>query len=159
MGTFVDAPAMRRRALLLGVLAAVSLLWCGQAVAKDDGKAVEARTTTASAAAQFVRTEIYLGRNLPGGREISRKEFGDYLNTVLTKEFPQGLTVVDAYGQMMEPGGKILKQATWLVIVVHENTSARTKAVDDAVAAYRARFKKAQVMRLSSPTSATFFPD
>src|SRR5262245_11264907 len=45
-------------------------------------------------ASPFIRTELYFGRNKPGGGEVSRKEFDGFLSGFVTERFPDGLTVL-----------------------------------------------------------------
>jgi hypothetical protein len=107
----------------------------------------------------WVKTEIYFGRNLPDGHEMSRGEWQDFMDKVLTKRFPKGLTVYEAYGQMQHEDGRIEKQSTWVVVLVHPGDPAAEGPVQEAVNAFRKQFAKAQVMLLNTPVSAKFFAD
>ena len=112
-----------------------------------------------AADAGWVKTEIYFGRNLPDGHEISRGEWQDFMDKVLTKRFPKGLTVYEAYGQMQHADGGIEKQSTWVVVLVHPGDPAVERTAQEAVDAFRKQLGKVQVMILSTPVSAKFFAD
>ncbi len=108
---------------------------------------------------KWIKTEIYFGRDIPGAQEISRGAWGEFLNRVITPRFPKGLTVYDAYGQMQRENGRIDKQSTWVVILVHPEDPAIDKAVQAVIDEFRKQFKGAQVMLLNAPTTAQFFAD
>lgn len=136
-----------------GALCAMILvLLAGALLAAGCGPAGKAQK-----APEWVKTEIYLGSSVPGGKTVTAEEYADFLNTVVTKEFPAGVTVFDAYGQMQRTDGSITKQDTRVVLLVHEDTAANTEAVKRVVDEYRKRFNNAQVMKTSSPTDVEFF--
>lgn len=114
----------------------------------------------ATAPAEWVKTEIYFGRDLPGGQEISRWAWADFMDKALTPHFPQGLTVYEAYGQMQHADGRIEKQSTWVVAIVHPKDPAIDKAVQESIAAFRKQFHGAQVAHVCTPAiSARFYAD
>src|SRR5437016_3726037 len=53
----------------------------------------------------FHRTELYFGRSIPGGGEVSAAEWQRFLADVVTPRFPNGFTIVDAAGQYREKKG------------------------------------------------------
>ncbi len=108
---------------------------------------------------RWVQTEVYFGRNIPAGGAVSEEQFARFLDEVITPEFPQGLTVFDAYGQMRHEDGMIEKQQTKAVLLVHEKTGANSDAVESIISEYRARFGKPQVMHTTQPLEVEFFGD
>ena len=117
-------------------------------------------TAPVTAPAEWIKTEIYFGRDLPGGQEISRWAWADFMDKVLTRHFPKGLTVYEAYGQMQHANGHIEKQSTWVVAVVHPKDPAIEKTIREIVDAFRKQFNKAQVVHVSTPViSARFYAD
>jgi hypothetical protein len=109
--------------------------------------------------AGWIKTEIYFGRDLAGGHEIGRGEWDAFLDKVVTKRFPKGLTVCDAYGQMQHADGRIERQSTYVVIIVHPEDAASERAVSEIVGAFRKQFGNPQVMVLSSAVKGRFFAD
>ncbi|MFH1037456.1 MAG: DUF3574 domain-containing protein [PVC group bacterium] len=122
-------------------------------------RAAEKPAAGPAAAPEWIKTEIYFGRDIPGGQEISRGAWEEFMDTVITPRFPKGLTVYDAYGQMAHEDGRIERQSTWVVAVVHPKDPAVDKAVQEIIEAFRKQFNRAQVMILSAPTAARFFAD
>ena len=148
---------MKRRIVpMAGMVLALSL------VAGVYGTARGAESATAGVAApvEWVKSEIYFGRDLPGGQEISRWAWADFMDKVLTLHFPKGLTVYEAYGQMQHADNRIEKQSTWVVAVVHPKDPAIDKAIQEIIDAFRKQFNKAQVVHVSTPViSARFYAD
>ena len=60
---------------------------------------------------------------------------------------------------MQHENGAIERQSTRVVILVHPGDAASEEAVGEAIRAFRARFRGAQVMRLSSAATPAFFAD
>ncbi len=106
-----------------------------------------------------IKTEIYFGEDEPGGKHVSLKAWRAFLSTVITPRFPKGMTVLEAYGQMQHRGGRIEKQPSRVVVLVHPPGAAMEQRIREVIAAYRARFENAQVMRLRAPVQAEFFAD
>ena len=133
--------------LLAGLtLVALPLAGCGESGSEE-------------ADAGWVKTEIYCGRDIPSGGEVSEAEFAAFLDEVVTAEFPLGLTVFDAYGQMEDSSGNIVKQQTKVILLVHEDDEANAAKVQTVIDAYRSRFGNPQVMKLSSPTAPEFYSE
>jgi len=106
-----------------------------------------------------IKTELYFGENEPGGKSVGIKAWRDFLNKVVTPRFPRGMTVHEAYGQMQHRSGRIERQATRVIVLVHKSTPAVGRQISEIIEAYRDRFENAQVMRLRMPVLADFFAD
>ena len=116
-------------------------------------------TALAAPAGEWIKTELYFGRDIPGGHEVSRGEWIEFMDKVITPQFPAGLTVLESYGQMQHAAGPIEKQSTWVVLMVHPKDTASDKAIRAVISAYRQQFHNPQVMCLSLPVTARFFAD
>ena len=128
--------------------------------AYDIACGAELATAPVKTPAEWVKAEIYFGRDLPAGQEISRWAWADFMDKVLTRHFPKGLTVYEAYGQMQHANGRIEKQSTWVVAVVHPKDPATDKAIQEIIDAFRRQFNKAQAVYVSTPvSSARFYAD
>lgn len=128
--------------------------------AYDTARGAEPVTAAVTAPVEWVKTEIYFGRDLPGGKEISKVAWADFMDKVLSRHFPKGLTVYEAYGQMQHADGRIEKQSTWVVAIVHPKDLAIDKAIQEIIDAFRKQFNKAQVVHISAPViSVRFYAD
>ena len=120
----------------------------------------EPAITDVTVSPEWMKTEIYFGSNLPGGQQISRWTWTDFMDKVLTRHFPKGLTVYEAYGQMEHGDDRIEKQSTWVVVFLHPKNQAIDQAIQEIIDTFRKQFNKAQVVHLSIPLiSARFYAD
>ena len=108
---------------------------------------------------KWLKTEIYCGRSIPYGGQVSDSQFADFLNEVVTAEFPLGLTVFDAYGQMEEKSGTIVEQQTKVIVLVHEKSEQDGAKVQRIIDEYRSRFGNPQVMQISTPSEPEFYSE
>jgi hypothetical protein len=106
-----------------------------------------------------IKTELYFGEDEPGGKHVGPKAWREFLRTEVTPRFPKGLTVLEGYGQMQHRSGRIERQPSRVVTIVHQAGSDMDKRITAVIAAYRARFENAQVMHLRTPVRAEFFAD
>lgn len=105
----------------------------------------------------FVATHIYFGRNIPAGGEISEEQLASFLETVVTPAFPLGLTAYDAYGQMQTSEGKIVRQKTKVLLLVHDNSKTNVDAIHKITAAFRSKFGNPQVMVITAAVTPEFY--
>lgn len=96
----------------------------------------------AGAAAQ-VRTTLYFGLSQPAGR-VSERQWNSFLRDVVTPLFPQGLTVSDAKGQWRGADGKIVREGTKVLTLIHDDTA--TTAIDTIADTYKRRFSQESVL-------------
>ncbi len=115
------------------------------------------RAAETAASPQFVATHIYCGRNIPAGGEVSEEQFAAFLETDVTPAFPAGLTAYDAYGQMQTSEGKIVKQKTKVLLLVHDNSKSSLDAIHKIAASYRSKFGNPQVMVMTAPVTPEFY--
>ncbi|MEI6179044.1 MAG: DUF3574 domain-containing protein [Verrucomicrobiota bacterium] len=107
----------------------------------------------------WVKTEMYFGLDIPGGGKVTQEQWTDFLDNVITKNFPQGFTVFEAYGQMRHENGELEKQSTRVVFVVRPADPAANAKVQDVIKAYREKFNNPQVMRLDTGAQPDFYAD
>ena len=108
---------------------------------------------------QWFSTEIYFGRNIPTGGEISEQQFAEFLSYEVTPLFPAGMTVYDAYGQMQSSNREIVKQKTKVVVLVHKNSKTDDDAINKIIAAYRSKFGNPQIMLLTKQVEPAYYGD
>lgn len=94
----------------------------------------EARPATV-AATGWLRSELYFGIDAePGGTVPSPAEeahWRDFLDREVTPRFPDGLTVLDGYGQWRPAGAAMpIRQPAKVLVLLHEDTPARRAAIE-----------------------------
>jgi len=103
-------------------------------------------------------TELFFGRDRAGRRDVSDAKWADFLNTVITPNFPDGLTVFDGYGQWRNPETGIIGHSPGVKIVLiavrrSPDLPRRLSAVIDA---YKARFHQQSVGLITRDSCSAF---
>jgi hypothetical protein len=64
----------------------------------------------------YARTELFMGKSIPGGGTVTDAAFAEFLDREVTPRFPEGFTVIPAMGQYREANGVIDHEASDMVI-------------------------------------------
>jgi hypothetical protein len=104
----------------------------------------------------LVRDILYFGRNTPGGAELSDSAWQQYVDEVLTPRFPAGLTIWDAAGQWRGAGGKVERERSKVLTVLHSGDEWSDRLVAEAVGEYKRRFTQEAVLRERVTTCSRF---
>ncbi len=132
---------MKRILLLTGVLLILS-------------SACAPRATIQSQPA-LVEDTLYFGLDKPQG-SVSDAEWNQFLSEEVTPRFPDGLTVWDAKGQWKEPNGKISKEPTKVLLLVHPDSLAEDKAIQTIIELYKKNFDQESVMKVRTAADVSF---
>jgi hypothetical protein len=92
------------------------------------------------------QTVLYFGLKTDDGTGVSEQAWAMFLAEIVTPHFPDGLTVLEAYGQSDDHGpqpGTVIAQATRMLILVHPADDAAAAAVTAIKAAWQERFPTA----------------
>jgi hypothetical protein len=102
----------------------------------------------------FIRTELYFGRNISGGREVSRKDFDRFLSEFISPRFPAGLTVLSGRGQFLNSGGEIERERSVVLILLYPVAVRKEKEgkIEEIREEYKLRFQQQSVLRVDNPT-------
>jgi hypothetical protein len=108
--------------------------------------------------ATWLRTELYFATGLLGVDEAAQEaRWRDFLDRSVTPRFPDGLTVLDAYGQWQDPGARAPERLrSKLLIVLHDpqpDTLARIEAVRSD---WKALSGDDSVLRVTQPAEISF---
>jgi len=99
--------------------------------------------------------ELYFGRAMPGGREVSDAQWAAFLAQSISPRFPDGLTVIDGQGQSGDGSGRIVPERTKLVQLGVRDGAAAASKVDAVIADYKQRFQQIGVFRVERPVCAS----
>jgi hypothetical protein len=102
--------------------------------------------------------ELFFGRDKGAGRNVSDAEWSDFLASVVTPSFPDGLTVFDGYGQWRNPATGVIGRSPRVKIVLiaaprAPDLAPRLSAVIDA---YKTRFRQQSVGLITRDSCAAF---
>jgi Protein of unknown function (DUF3574) len=98
---------------------------------------------------------MYFGTARPGG-VVTREEWRDFVNRVVTPRFPQGMTTWEASGQWQAATGTIQREASHVLQLVHPDTEKTELAVSEIIAEYKAQFQQEAVLRVRSNACSSF---
>lgn len=146
-GTHTESP-VRYLVLLAGLF---SLASCSRPAAASPAFARCAVGDTA-----LVRDMLYFGRNTPGGNELSDSAWQQFVDEVVTPRFPAGLTTWDAAGQWRGSSGRVERERSKVLALLHPGDSASESSVAKAIAEYKHRFAQEAVLRERTATCSRF---
>ena len=143
-------------ALLVSVLGVVPAATAATASSQPQQVSTGALQAAASTGKMFHRTELYFGRNRPGG-EVSEEQFQHFLEVEVTKRFPDGLTLLDGLGQFLDSSGTIVKEKSKLLILFYPlNDREADREVEDIRTAYKGQFQQESVLRVDTLERVSF---
>lgn len=112
-------------------------------------------TRCAAGEQAFVGDLLYFGTTTPGGI-VSADDWADFLRTSVTPRFPQGLSVWPAAGQWLGKDGKIARESSFVLNVVHADDDASEHAIQAIRRDYETRFAQEAVLRVKSAACVSF---
>lgn len=142
------------------IAACVVVLLVGPAtVGASELNASQAGDSVRSACGQpFARTELFFGSAKPDGSAITDDEFGQFLTEEITPRFPDGLTLLVGSGQFRNGGGAIVRERSFILILLHARPNPTSSANVEAIRqAYKARFAQDSVLRVDTEATRVCF--
>jgi hypothetical protein len=104
----------------------------------------------------WTEIELFLGRAMPDGSEVSEVEFHAFLAETVTPLFPEGLTVTDAWGQYRDGDAVVRERTKLLLILLPEATASVRDAIAGLIDAYKMQFRQTSVLRVERAVCVAF---
>lgn len=105
---------------------------------------------------QRMTTEhLYFGTDRTEG-EVAAEEWRDFLGDTVTPRFPQGLSVWQASGQWQSEAGQIIHESSYVLDIVHEESSVHEQSIVDIMNTYKDRFQQEAVLRVKGSACVSF---
>lgn len=101
-----------------------------------------------------VDERLYFGSQAPGG-EVPDAEWTGFVEGAIAAGFPDGFTVWPAQGRWRGEDGRVVREASHVLALVHPADAASEAAIEAIVAAYEARFAQESVLRVRAPACAS----
>ncbi len=100
----------------------------------------------------FLRTELYFGTAKPDG-VVTDEEFFAFLDAVITPRFPDGLTLLKGDGQFRGDDGVIIKEDSFVLILLYplEDFRDSTRKINVIRERYKDVFQQQSVLRVDDP--------
>ena len=116
--------------LLIRILLALSLLTSAPSVSVRASGQNRPCTQRGFDATPFLRTELFFGARKPDGTEVSKAEWDQFLEKVITPKFPNGLTVLSGNGQFQSREGDVIEEKGRLLILLSRDEPAMRATVE-----------------------------
>ncbi|MBV6749445.1 MULTISPECIES: DUF3574 domain-containing protein [Pseudomonas] len=126
---------------------------------KDPSSSTLQGDASRPAQAQWVRTELYFSVGPLEGQEgvISPARWRAFLDQEVTPRFPDGFSVLDAYGQWRDHGAKEPERlGTKVIVILHEDTPQHGNDIEAIRLAWKRITGDLSVLRLSQPAQVSF---
>lgn len=105
----------------------------------------------------YTEYRLFFGRgNADNPRTVSDDDWSKFLEDTITVEFPDGLTVLDAYGQYTDPSGTFIKEDTKVLIILVPPDNDSVSGIDRVIGEYKQRFDRSAVLRQVISACAAF---
>jgi hypothetical protein len=102
------------------------------------------------------QTSLYFGLSRPQGADITAPEWQSFVDKEITPRFKEGLTVFDARGQWLEGSGKIARENSKVLMVIHPPGEPAEQNIEALRTRYKQQFQQESVMRVDSPVCVAF---
>jgi hypothetical protein len=103
----------------------------------------------------LTRTTVYFGLTKSSGG-ISEGQWKSFLRNEVTPQFPDGLTVWEADGQWRRPDGRIVRERSKVLLLVHEDTPGVRAILASIVSSYKQQFQQESVLWEAARVCAAF---
>jgi hypothetical protein len=110
-------------------------------------------------ASGWVDTQLYFGLGAAGHPEqgVSEAQWRAFLDKEVTPRFPDGLSVLDVYGQWLSKGSSAPERLRSKLLVIDYEDNPENRAKIDAIrAAWKQRTGDQSVLRVTTPADVSF---
>jgi hypothetical protein len=98
---------------------------------------------------------LHFGLDTPNGT-LADAEWARFVDTEITPRFPAGLTVLEAQGQWRGRDGRIEREPSRVVEIVHADDERSRNALRALIDVYKLRYRQESVLRVRSQALACF---
>jgi hypothetical protein len=152
---------MRLRGILLVLLISAGLPGCTRrtSVSAPPTPALAGDSTHPAHAQGWVDTKLYFGLG-PADRPdqgVSEADWRDFLDKEVTPRFPDGLSVLDVYGQWQRKGSSMPERLRSKLLVIDYADSAENRAKIAAIrTAWKQKTGDESVLMVTEPADVSF---
>ena len=99
---------------------------------------------------------MYFGLQRRDGTSVTEHEWKSFVEQVVTPRFPAGLTVFDGAGQWRNAAGRIEREPSKVLVILHANSESVDAKIDEVRRLYCERFDQEAVMKVTSAARVAF---
>ncbi|KYG18760.1 hypothetical protein D3C81_90400 [compost metagenome] len=104
----------------------------------------------------MVQTTLYFGLNRPTGPVITAAEWQSFVDRQVTPRFKDGLSVFDAKGQWLGNDGKLARENSKALMLIHAPGKESETNIEALRSSYKQQFAQDSVMRVDAPVCVAF---
>lgn len=104
----------------------------------------------------MMQTTLWFGMNKPKGGIVSSSEWQQFIDNDVTPRFKDGLSVYDAKGQWLGENGKLARENSKALMLIHNPDVASSDSINKLRDVYKQRFEQESVMRVDSLVCVAF---
>lgn len=134
-----------------GVMAVALLMLAGCSVPAQNGAVAGCKAEN-----QMQQTTLYFGLSRPAGKDITAQEWQQFVDQQVTPRFRDGLTVFDARGQWLGNDGRVAREQSKALMLIHGVDAGSDKSIEALRDVYKSRFAQESVMRVDQPVCVQF---
>jgi transcription termination factor NusB len=95
---------------------------------------------------EFIQADLFFGRSIPDGGQVSEEQFQDFVDDFITPGFPDGLTIFDADGQFLDSTGTLIQEPSKVVRLLFDDTQENEDDIDGVITEYLDQFDQESVL-------------
>ena len=84
---------------------------------------------------------------------VTEEEWGRFVDDFISPKFTNGFTIVDARGQWMDNGNKVMKENSKLVIIIYQRPDEMDSSINYVIENYKRLFQQSSVLKVTLPVS------
>ena|SRR5205085_6543476 len=130
------------RKIFIIILSAFSLLACSFIIIKSSDK-------------NYTKTELYFGFSKTDGSSVTKEEWNAFADSVISRVFSNGSTVIESHGQWRE-NENLISEESRIVISINEMTPELENKIDEIREKYKNYFHQSSVLKVEQPVQANF---
>lgn len=104
----------------------------------------------------MMQTTLYFGLNRPVGPTITAAEWQTFVDQQVTPRFKDGLSVFDAKGQWLGSDGKLARESSKALMLIHTPGTEAEQQIEALRSHYKQQFTQDSVMRVDTPVCVAF---
>jgi len=103
----------------------------------------------------MVSDMLYFGTERPTG-SVTPAEWQHFLEAIVTPRFPLGFTSWETTGQWQEPDGRIVRERSYVLQILHPDDQRQDREVEGIVLKYKDMYQQKSVLHVRSRSCASF---
>ncbi len=103
----------------------------------------------------YIKTELYFGFSKPDGSSVTKEEWDAFADSVISRVFSNGSTVIESKGHWRE-NEHLISEESRIVISVNEMTPELESKIDEIREKYKNYFHQSSVLKVEQPVRVNF---